>query len=798
MRGGTWTVVRLTTYADCEALRLGAAADLSARRTLLLPFDRPRRLDGAVRRLEIVSTRAWLHAFRRLLIGAYPYGGLRQCPHGIDILPYQLEPALALLRHGHARLLIADAVGLGKTIEAGLVLRELSDRHEGFRALVLVPAGLRTQWGDELAARFGIAAIAADAAWLRGMAAALPPDVNPWSLPGTYVASFDFVKRPEALRALEDVRWDVLVVDEAHAAATATNRRAAVDAVALRAHRAILLTATPPSEPAELEALCRIGAGAGDSDVVMFSRGRSSQGARSRRSAVVAARPTVAERRMHRLLERYTTLVWREARGSGHAPGRLAAILLRKRALSSAGALAISIRRRLDLLDAASPAAELQLLLPLADDPLSEDGGEDAVSDSLLASPGLRSAASERRWLETVLAAAEAASGHESKVRVLLTLLRRIREPAIVFTEYRDTLQRLQTLLDTRAVRSCIVHGGLSAAERRDALAEFARGGTTLLATDAAAEGLNLQRTCRVVVHFELPWNPARMLQRAGRVDRIGQRRRVHEIALVACDTAEAVVLSPLARRIVPSGDRGGRRMLELLTESRIADAIFEGHPPQSVRPVTPAPPAITLSLAGESIVEALRLQRHRAAVRDTSAPPAGAAPAVAVATLRRSALSPGVVLVFDVELIERGASASVEREVAAVHVPFARAVWPRRPGHLKLRLAEVLPTLLQAAARVIDDLGAARLNRVQPRFAGAAARIAARERRVRDATGSAARQLVQAGLFERPWRAATTARPAADARLPDEQVLHDTPAGETPDLIASSTLRAVLVVPPR
>ena len=787
VRRRSWTVVRLTTYADCEALRIADGADPSARRTLLLPFDRPRRLDD--RRLEIVSARAWLHAFRRLLTAAYPFGGLRQCPHGIDVLPYQLEPAIAVLRDGHARVLIADAVGLGKTIEAGIVLRELSERHEGFRALVLAPAGLRTQWGDELAARFGIATTGADAGWLRAIARTLPPDVNPWSTPGTYVASFDFVKRPEALRALEDVHWDLVVVDEAHAAAATTDRRAAIDAVARRARRVILLTATPPSEPAELEALCRIGAPAGDPDIVMFSRGRASQGARSRRSVVLPVRLTSAERRMHRLLARYTALVWKEARGRGNAPGRLVATLLRKRALSSGGALAISVRRRLELLDAGEPPSEIQLLLPLMED----DAREDAVSDGVLGAAGLRSADTERRWLRTILAAAELASARESKLRVLATLLRRIREPAIVFTEYRDTLERLRTLLLASRVSTCVVHGGLSPVERTEVLAAFARGGTTLLTTDAAAEGLNLQRTCRVVVHFELPWNPARLLQRAGRVDRIGQRRRVHEIALVARDTAEAVVLSPIARRVMPSYDGGDRRLIELLTESRVASTIFEGRPPEPSRS-SAAPPVVTPTLAADSIVDALRLQRLRAALRDTAAASA-ASHAIAVATLRRWGLAPGVVLVFDVEVIDPAANDILERAVAAVHVEVAGGVWPRRPVHLKTRIAEVLPAILRAAAPAVDDVAARRLSAVRPRFALAASRIAARERRVREETSSAARELVQAGLFERPWhRVAASRRETGSSTARAAEQLHAQP-GDTPSPIASATLRALLVV---
>ena len=150
LRGSEWTVAHWTQYADCEALRL---ADVSATgsQTFLLPFDRPRRLpDG---RLVVVSPRAWSHAFTQILLDATPYGGLQDWPSKLDLMSYQLEPALAMLRDGHPRLLIADDVGLGKTIETGLILRELSRRHSEFRALILTPAGLRQQWRDELSAR---------------------------------------------------------------------------------------------------------------------------------------------------------------------------------------------------------------------------------------------------------------------------------------------------------------------------------------------------------------------------------------------------------------------------------------------------------------------------------------------------------------------------------------------------------------------------------------------------------------------------------------------------------------------
>src|SRR5262249_55469017 len=136
----------------------------------------------------------------------------------------------------------------------------------------------------------------------------------------------------------------------------------------------------------------------------------------------------------------------------------------------------------------------------------------------------------------------------ESKVRVIQRLLTRVAEPVVIFTEYRDTLLGLRAALEAPVT---LLHGGLTRDERRLALAEFASGrARVLLATDAAGEGLNLHHRCRLVINLELPWNPVRLEQRIGRVDRIGQTRTVHACHLIAKGTGEARVLERLRTRI--------------------------------------------------------------------------------------------------------------------------------------------------------------------------------------------------------------------------------------------------------
>ena len=168
-----------------------------------------------------------------------------------------------------------------------------------------------------------------------------------------------------------------------------------------------------------------------------------------------------------------------------------------------------------------------------------------------------------------------------------MRLLARVRgEPIDIFTEYRDTLHRLAAALP----HALQLHGGLSSGERRPSVAAFNRR-RRLLATDAAADGLNLQRRCRLVVNYELPWNPARLEQRIGRVDRIGQRRRVHAISLIARDTAEDFVVASLMRRLARVAATLGERdrLAAFLTDARTAGLVI-GDVPIEDAPPLPAP----------------------------------------------------------------------------------------------------------------------------------------------------------------------------------------------------------------
>ena len=538
IREERWSVCRCVQHAAVAVIDV-RGCDRSNRgieTRFLLPFDTFQRLP-AVRAMRIVSRRRWQLLARHTLAAAVAhYDSLRTLAAArIDILPFQLEPALAMLRGVATRMLIADEVGLGKTVQAGLLAAETLEREGDARVLVVCPASLREQWVDELATRFDLAPTVLDSGTLARLDLDAVTGANPWAAHRLIVTSVDYVKRAEVMRALESLVWDLVIVDEAHRLAGRSDRHAAAAILGDRARALVMLTATPHSGDEEAFArLCRIGSLHGHFPLAVFHRTRRDAGLTSaRRTSWLAVTATPAERAMHDALTEYARLVWRQ-QGPSRSPGRaaqLAMIVLLRRACSSAAALARSIERRMAWLTG-GVADEVQPGLPFGDE------GSDEEPERALAAPGLPELDRERHLLQRILDLASDARGRESKLRAIRRLLRRTGESAIVFTEYRDTLAHLAAALDEFG---CVeLHGGLTTVERQHVLHRFVSGSARILiATDAASEGLNLHDRCRLVIHLELPWNPLRIEQRVGRVDRIGQQKRVHQVLLVAAGTAE-------------------------------------------------------------------------------------------------------------------------------------------------------------------------------------------------------------------------------------------------------------------
>ncbi len=614
IRSQRWLVQEVQTFEHCQvvAVQGTGATNAGIIRRFLLPFESVAALNQPTS-VRFVRPRLWRRACRALLAANVPPGGLRAAPKArIDLLPHQLEPALAITRGLGARVLLADDVGLGKTIQAGLIVTELQARGMAERVLILTPAGLREQWATELSRRFAISASLVDFHDVRHRLATLPIGSNPWSTVPVAIASIDYVKRPEILHSVLACRWDILAVDEAHGTAGDSDRHAAVTALAARIPYVLLLTATPHNgDQRAFHSLCRTGAH--NEPLLVFRRTRADIrfGVR-RRVHRLQVRPSGAESIMHRRLAEFTQAVRLEHEFDGVW---LALSVLHKRALSSARSLDQSIGRRLSALEPAGHDSSRQLSLPLAD-PGGEFDRDDAPPD-WFGNSALSDGARERRLLRLLSDAAKAATT-ETKVAAIRRLLRRVSEPLVVFTEYRDTLLHLRDQLDEPV---SILHGALTRAERAAELDNFLSGRRRiLLATDAAGEGLNLHQRCRIVVNLELPWNPMRLEQRIGRVDRIGQARTVHAFHLIARGTTETQVLDRLKLRIALARLDIAAADPMALDEREIAQAVF-GQPdarrvmsgrPQDWSVEALQSERIIVNLRAEALDEAKRLLSQR------------------------------------------------------------------------------------------------------------------------------------------------------------------------------------------
>ncbi len=535
IRRQRWRVVEERVGTGTTCLRV-VGRERGESRTFLVPGDtvvpdRPRPI-RRVRRRQALARLAGHLASATL---AFVPAGLVHAR--ISLLPFQLEPTLALLA-GRRRLLLADAVGMGKTIQAGLLLHTLVTTEPDTRALVVAPGALLRQWADELESRFGLRARIADTLTLTRLRATTPYLANPWAQPGVWLTSPDFLKQPHVLGGLPTEPWDLLVLDEAHQLSGDSQRHASMDALATAARHVAMLTATPhDGDDTRFRRLLSLGS-RGDG-LTTFRREREADS----RRRVVRWLPVPLSPHDARVLAAIDAFE-RIARpvGPGHAADGLPLIcaVFRRRALSTPAAFVASLRRRLAVLEGMND-----------DGADARFGGEHSPRDAwrqpglfdsdvfddeeagVLAGASGVAAVRERRWLLRLQAlCAHQAAG--SRVLALTTLLRRAPDRVVLFTHYRDSLPAIVQALPASR-HAAVMHGGLTAAEQHRALRAFLeRRVDTLVATDVASQGLNLHTTARWALSFDVPWTPLRLEQRIGRVDRLGQTRRVHATILTS------------------------------------------------------------------------------------------------------------------------------------------------------------------------------------------------------------------------------------------------------------------------
>jgi len=517
--------------------------------------------------------------------------GFLQAPFrsGVSIEDFQLDPLVRAIDMARVNLLIADDVGLGKTIEAGLVIQELLLRHRARTVLIICPASLQEKWRVEMLEKFGLDFRVVDTDYIKQLRRERGIHANPWTSHPRLITSMDWAKGGEGLRAMRDVipphvghprKFDLLVVDEAHNVAPAAGAHYALESQRTRFVRAIgphfqhrlFLTATPHNGYTEsftslLELLDdqrfarNILPDEKRLSQVMIRRLKSdlvdAQGnpLYARRTLQALEVPyTAEEREIHRKLDYYCVSREKDADKAGNGFGTaFVNRLLKKRLLSSPAAFASTVEKHVASLSEARPAkpdtmaerilykAILKADEDYADDREVENAQAEAVEEATRRASPLT--AEQRGMLGELRAWAQRARNQaDSKAKAILDWLAANLKPGgqwnerrvILFTEYRTTHQWIHQILASHGFggeRLAQLHGGLSQEEREPIKAAFQASPhdspvRILLATDAASEGIDLQNHCNRLIHLEIPYNPNVMEQRNGRIDRHGQREK--------------------------------------------------------------------------------------------------------------------------------------------------------------------------------------------------------------------------------------------------------------------------------
>jgi len=510
---------------------------------------------------------------------------------GVAIEDYQLEPVARAVDAPRVNLLLADDVGLGKTIEAGLVAQELLLRHRARRIMVVCPAGLTIKWRDEMAEKFGLEFTIVDSERCAEVRRTYGSAANPFKVFPLTIVSLPWLRGPKAQRLLDEALvteqhdyqrpFDLLILDEAHHVAPAAPKQVyAVDSQQTKLMRRLaphfthrlFLSATPHNGyQASFTALLEI------LDNQRFARGVTPDPAavkdtvvrRLKREVVKAdgtprfvervakAIPVTYpedERQIHALLTEFAALRSKRLRSQrGRKATDLVTLLLKKRLFSSPAAFAHTVAVYLETLESRREPSAPQLDdevpewmddffgdLATYDDEQLGEAEDDALNRVRPMQPDPTS--EETALLKKMLEWAEAKEAQpDAKARELINYLKAICKPdsrnwtnerVVVFTEYRDTQVWLADLLRQEGLGGdglALLHGGTPADEREQIRLAFQAHPTErpvriLLATDAASEGIDLQDHCHRLVNYDIPFNPNKLEQRIGRIDRYGQK----------------------------------------------------------------------------------------------------------------------------------------------------------------------------------------------------------------------------------------------------------------------------------
>lgn len=520
----------------------------------------------------------------RLAHAIDPYAALNASR--IDPLPHQFEAVYQhLLARPVVRGLLAHDAGAGKTIMAGMLLKELRRRQGARRILIVAPAGLAPQWRRELLTKFGedFTVISREHMDRTGL-----DSLEVWRQTDLAIVSIDFARQKLLRAALESVEWDAVIVDEAHKLAAYRRPNGSIqrtqayqlgEILSRHTTHFLLMTATPhKGDPENYRLLINLldpqwgeaaGYAPGPNPMVLRrakEEMRRPDGGKLYAERIVETLPYNLTRPEGELLEQVQKFIrarYKRAQAANRQSAAFALLTLERRLASSPQALRESLGRMRDAVHARLQRTPAAAPATAGDEGAWEEWEElaeaerwereaqaEVAAGELVEARQLRA---ELQHLEGLIGKAEAIvrHGQQEKIAELKKAcdlwVGQRGQQLIIFTEFKDTLDHLLECLAAWGYTATQIHGEMPVKARRQAEKTFWDGvAQVLVATEAAGEGINLQ-CCHVMINFDIPWNPCRLEQRMGRIHRYGQQApEVRVFNLVAGNTLEGQVQAAL------------------------------------------------------------------------------------------------------------------------------------------------------------------------------------------------------------------------------------------------------------
>lgn len=558
-----------------------------------------------------------IHSFKYIVTSArinneLANGILSSIGDSIIPLPHQIYALNRALSNHQVRYIIADEVGLGKTIEAGLIIKELKTRGLINRILIVCPKGLMTQWHSEMKLKFN-----------ENFNIVLPEDFdsikriygdgNIWRNFSQVICSLDSVKplekrngwskekideyNKERLGSLIYAGWDIIIIDEAHRLGGSTSdvaRYKLGSALADISPYLLLLTATPhqgKTEPflrlirlLDREAFPDSNAVVREqvSPYIIRTEKREAMDGEGNRLFKNRVTKTVniaweerhsLQKQLYEMVTKYVAEGYNKARKEKKNYIGFLMVLMQRLVTSSTRAIRENLERRLEILENSETR-----LTSLSEADFLEVDAEQSVEELIaVQSFNLKKEIEEIRDILVVANQAE----HQfvdTKAEMLLEFIYKIQMEnddfkAIVFTEFVSTQQFLKKFLESKGFKTVTLNGSMDIEERNIVLKDFRETADILISTDAGGEGLNLQFS-NVVINYDLPWNPMKIEQRIGRVDRIGQKRDVYVLNFMLSGTVEFRIKEVLEEKLATIFEQFGVDKLEDVLDC--ADAEFD------------------------------------------------------------------------------------------------------------------------------------------------------------------------------------------------------------------------------